>query len=61
MELVQCEQKCGNRATVYAGDRIADGWAGCYCVTCAAVLGFSVWNRFPNGIIQTELGKVGAQ
>jgi|SanBayMetagenome_1026888.scaffolds.fasta_scaffold21466_7 hypothetical protein len=60
MEFVYCEQKCGNRATVYAGDSIANGWAGCYCVTCSGVLGFSVWNVFPNGIIQTELGKVGA-
>jgi|LakMenE01Jun11ns_1017448.scaffolds.fasta_scaffold8138573_2 hypothetical protein len=50
MGLVKCEQGCGNHAVVYAGDKSANGWAGYFCVDCAILLGFSVWNKYPNGI-----------
>jgi hypothetical protein len=51
MNLVQCEQKCGNHAVVYAGDKSANGWAGYFCSDCVVLLGFSVWSRYPSGII----------
>jgi len=38
-----CDQNpCRERATVYAMDRLAGGWAGYYCEPCASGLGFVV-------------------
>lgn len=41
----QCEQRCGDVATVYAVDRGADGWGGAYCARCAATLRFTILDR----------------
>jgi hypothetical protein len=40
-----CEQRCGDPATVYAGGRGANDWAGHYCDACAGKLKFPVWYR----------------
>lgn len=58
IDLLKCEQKCGIPARVYAGDNCPDGWAGYYCLDCAKKLGFGVWSEFPNGVMETDLGKV---
>ena len=44
--LYDCEQKCGAKATVYAGGRGAGDWAGKYCEPCAKALRFDVWDRY---------------
>lgn len=53
-----CEQGCGSIATVYAGGLSANDWAGYYCENCIP-LGFSVWNKYPNGIINNNNKKEG--
>ena len=45
----QCEQKCGEVATVYALDPIPGGWGGRYCVPCAAALRFTVVDHLVSG------------
>lgn len=50
-DMLKCEQNCGNDALAYAGDSSANGWAGYYCPECVVSLGFSVFSRYPNGII----------
>ena len=52
MDMVMCEQNCGNHAVAYAGDSGANGWAGHFCGACVILLGFSVWDKFPNGIVK---------
>ena len=52
MDMVMCEQNCGNHAVVYGGDNIYEGWSGFYCADCLVSLGFSVWDKFPNGIVK---------
>lgn len=39
-----CEQKCGEPATVYAGGRKANDWAGYYCTNCQTALNFIVFD-----------------
>jgi len=41
-----CEQQCGNPATVYAGLPYAGDWAGYFCDDCATKLRMHVWNRY---------------
>lgn len=43
----QCEQQCGETAEVYAIDKVAGGWGGRYCETCAKALGFRIVDRYP--------------
>lgn len=50
----KCEQECNNDATVYAGSKDHNGWAGYYCADCADWLDFQVFDKFPNGV--KELG-----
>lgn len=51
-----CEQKCGNLATAYAGGRSANDWAGYYCDTCTERLGFQVFDRYePNPSPTTQV------
>ncbi len=52
MDMVMCEQNCGDHAVAYAGDKSANGWAGFFCADCVVSLGFSVWDKFPSGIIK---------
>jgi hypothetical protein len=42
---LDCEQGCGQTATVYAIDPMAGGWGGRYCTDCAHELGFRVTDR----------------
>jgi hypothetical protein len=41
----KCEQQCGAKATVYAGGRHANDWAGYYCESCVDALKFVVFNK----------------
>jgi hypothetical protein len=41
----ECEQKCGQEATVYAMDPRPGGWGGRYCGPCANDLRFRVTDR----------------
>lgn len=52
MDMVMCEQNCGDHAVFYAGEKNPNGWAGYFCSDCVTTLGFSVWDRFPNGIVK---------
>jgi len=52
MDMVMCEQDCGEPAVVYGGDNPHDSWAGFFCAECVVSLGFNVWDKFPNGIVR---------
>jgi hypothetical protein len=52
MDMVMCEQNCGDHAVAYAGEKNPNGWAGYFCADCVVSLGLSVWDKFPNGIIK---------
>ena len=54
MDMVMCEQNCGDRAVFYAGEKSANGWAGYFCADCVVSVGLSVWDSFPNGIQRKE-------
>lgn len=42
---MECEQRCGREATVYAMGRGAGDWGGRYCVPCANALHFMITDQ----------------
>ena len=54
MDMVMCEQNCGDHAVFYAGEKNPNGWAGYFCADCVISVGLSVWDSFPNGIQRKE-------